>query len=202
MSEYLYYIYAYISKKTGLPYYIGKGKGRRAYVKHETVNVPKDKSKIIFLETNLSNVGSLALERRYIRWYGRKDNDTGILRNRTDGGDGYNNKTGPLSKEDRERIYASRRRPKGPHSEERKHNISKSKLGKLPSDEARQKMSESRKGRDTWNKGLSGTYKNGEYGKQKNPANKKQCENCNLFFRPNMLSRYHGDKCKNKIMCH
>ena len=69
----IYYVYAYINKKTNLPYYIGKGKDNRAYKKHSRISVPKDKSKIVFLEKNLTNIGALALERRMIRWYGRKD---------------------------------------------------------------------------------------------------------------------------------
>jgi hypothetical protein len=84
----IYYVYAYIRQNNNTPYYIGKGKSSRAFAPHGKIAVPKNKSKIVFLETNLSEVGAFALERRYIRWYGRKDLGTGILRNMSDGGDG------------------------------------------------------------------------------------------------------------------
>lgn len=116
----IYYVYAYLRKSDNTPYYIGKGKDNRAYDPNHTVVVPTDRSKIVFLERNLTELGAFAIERRYIRWYGRKDLGTGILRNRTDGGEGASGMK--FSPAHRQRIGAAHAGKR--HTDERRRNNS------------------------------------------------------------------------------
>jgi hypothetical protein len=90
-----YYVYAYLRTHTsniaaeGTPYYIGKGSGNRAWSKGiREIRPPNNYNYIVIMESDLTLTGALAIERRMIKWYGRIDIGTGILRNKTDGGDG------------------------------------------------------------------------------------------------------------------
>lgn len=220
---FIYYVYAYLRKSNNLPYYIGKGKINRAFKKHEGISVPKDKSKIIFLEKNLSEVGALALERRYIKWYGRKDLGTGILLNKTDGGEGTSGIIHSIESNEKRRLKStgykhtekSLKKMKVPKSEE---YINKYLRGAKFSPERLSKMSESmlgkNKGKPAWNKGKTGYNTNypsvrkysprkgtcwSEESRLKNKGIPKPiytCPHCGLVGAGPTMFRYHFNRCK------
>ena len=83
-----YYTYAYL-REDGTPYYIGKGKNDRAFRKRRLR--PESEQQILILKSNLSEKEAFKHEIYMIAVFGRKDKGTGILRNRTNGGEGTSN---------------------------------------------------------------------------------------------------------------
>lgn len=82
----MFYTYIYF-RQDGTPYYIGKGHNARAFQRYGRYVHTPPRARIL-VEHWDSEQKALEMEQWYIRLYGRKDNNTGILRNMTDGGDG------------------------------------------------------------------------------------------------------------------
>ena len=122
-----FYTYTYLSKE-GIPYYVGKGKDKRAYTYEKGHRPPKDRSKVQICHFSDEDT-ALAFEMYLIDFWGRQDLGTGVLRNRAYGGDK------PPSQKGLKR------------SEESLKRISESQKGKTTSEETRKKLSEAGKGR-------------------------------------------------------
>jgi hypothetical protein len=86
-----YYTYAYL-REDRTPYYVGKGKGTRAYRKNRVgVKPPKNRSRILILKKDITEEEAFKHEIYMISVFGRKDLGTGILHNKTNGGEGSSN---------------------------------------------------------------------------------------------------------------
>ena len=94
-----YYTYAYL-REDGTPYYIGKGQKSRAY-KRNRRDIKQGNNRLLILKEFDSEFDAYKHEMYMISLYGRKDIGTGILHNRTDGGDGT---SGQVISESHKRI--------------------------------------------------------------------------------------------------
>jgi hypothetical protein len=127
MTSPKYYTYAYL-REDRTPYYIGKGKENRAYVRNgRSIRPPKDKSRIIFLKQNLTEEEAFKHEIYMIAVFGRIDLGTGILHNKTNGGDGTSGAS--ISEETRRKLRSAN-------------------MGKQLSDETKRKIGDASKGRE------------------------------------------------------
>jgi hypothetical protein len=137
-----YYTYAYL-REDGTPYYIGKGSGFRMYDdRGKACFKPTDKKRIIVLKYFDLEFDAFKHEIYMISIFGRKDLGTGILRNRTDGGDGCNR---VITDETKKRMSEAQKGKK--LTNEHKNNISKGVKGLIRTDESKQKYSASAKKR-------------------------------------------------------
>ena len=137
-----YYTYAYL-REDKTPYYIGKGRGNRIYSAHRTIKPPKNKSLILFLKKNLTEAEAFKHEIYMIFVLGRKDLGTGILRNRTNGGEGS---SGAVQSEETKKKISKANSGKT-LTEETKKKIREAMLGTTQTAETKQKIREKALGR-------------------------------------------------------
>ena len=138
-----FYIYQYVRAKAskygpvGSPYYIGKGRAKRAWrLGGRSVQRPLNKDQVVIVAEMLSETEAFTMETSLILTHGRIDLGTGYLRNRTNGGEGNSG-----------RVI----------SEETRRKMSIAKKGKKLKPETCRKMSESRKGRrltESWRRNI------------------------------------------------
>ena len=142
----MFYTYLYL-RDDNSPYYVGKGKGRRAHKIEKNHYPPKDPSKIV-VQHWIDEDTALAYERYQIDFWGRKDIGTGILRNLTDGGENPPKPNGRKWTEEHRQLQSRRLMGVGvPSTPEQREEQRLARLGSHPSEEAREKMSEAQKRR-------------------------------------------------------
>lgn len=99
-----YYTYAWL-REDGTPYYVGKGRGRRAFLKRRPY-CPLDDNRVLILKKGLTEDEAFRHEIYMIFVLGRKING-GILHNHTDGGDGRSGSV--VSQETRDKMSKTRK---------------------------------------------------------------------------------------------
>jgi len=174
-----YYTYAYL-REDRTPYYIGKGKDNRAYRrKRNDIKPPKDKSRIIFLKQNLLEQEAFKHEKYMIAVFGRIDLGTGILHNKTNGGDGSSG-----------RIV----------NEGTKRKLSEAQTGKTHSEETRRKMSEMRKGEKHYMYRIN-SENHPNYGKSASEETRRKMSKSKIKYQYKIYSIYDDNTYETNNIC-
>ena len=144
----MFYVYMWL-RKNGTPYYIGKGTGKRAYVRHGCGNAPPMDRLVFFIAKNESD--AFEMEKLLIWYYGRKDLGTGILRNLTDGGESPPRRTGAKwTEENKKKLRGNTNSLGFKQTEEARKKISLARMGNQNG-----KCNKGRKRGKPWNYGTA-----------------------------------------------
>jgi len=163
----MYYTYLWL-REDGTPYYIGKGKGDRAYDRWGYICKPPPMDRMVFYIAK-DEAEAFENEIALIWYYGRKDLGTGCLRNLTDGGENppkgnRKGQKGPPawnkglkpSVETLAKASATRKRnnkKRAPFTAEHRRKISEARKGMVFTEEHIQNLRTSHKGKPSLNKG-------------------------------------------------
>ena len=134
-----FYVYVYV-RENGVPYYVGRGTGSRAYKhsKRDACPAPLDKSLVKILAVNLTTEEANEWESDLIEILGRESLGTGCLVNKRDGGESMRNMVYPEDFADR--ISAAMTGL--PKSEAHKKAISEARKGVQISEQTAEKISD------------------------------------------------------------
>ena len=152
---FMFYAYIWL-RQDGTPYYVGKGKGDRAFEQTgHRVRRPQDSDSIIVQEYETED-DAFEAERFFIAYFGRLDLGTGVLTNLTDGGEGP---AGFVPSNDLRRLWSEQRQANPSrgfqghrHSEQAKARIARHGeqnpfFGKSQSEKMRKSVTESNRRR-------------------------------------------------------
>jgi len=218
-----FYVYQYL-RIDGTPYYIGKGSGRRFKSKGKNEFRPPSHDRIEIIVENLCEEDAFRLEQYLISWWGRKDIGTGILRNRTDGGEGSSNFSSETREKLREAGYRHIISEKGRKKISDANKGNKYSLGRPVTEANRIRFIESRLG-NTYRLGKTHTEEAKEkiraarklqvspsLGKTRSEEQKQRislgisnqqrftCVHCGIVAIIANINRWHNDKCKQRII--
>ena len=216
----IYYVYMYLDLDN-VPFYIGKGKGKRYYVsghlhknntnfflKNKIRKVGTKNVKIHFLHENITEEEAFRQEKYWIKYYGRRDLGTGTLCNLTDGGEGESGRI--FSDEHKQKISVGNRGKKV--SDKVKQKMSKAAKGRIILDGVRQKISNSMKGEKNPMYGKPGYWigrthtdeakqkmRDDKKGKKLSNAHKQKISDSKKCEKHPMYGKFHSDATKQKM---